>query len=405
MPFVSALAFTGTISLPLIFAVFLFMLMILKIVQSGKLPDDLLGFDVVIISIFLFFIIFSFVINGWGNSKSLNHTVGYLSTFLLFYVAIKFTLFSFPEKNFLFRRVLQFITYTTIISALYGNAEFITSNIFGINLNTYIPRPSEAEAYYDATVLGLFYRARGFAPESGHFTFMMELFSPLSIYYMYFSGFCKWRKLLKAFTVLLIILSIIFAVSSASFIIIPLAVLSASVLYFKKIFLYIKRHLGKSVINIFIAIVIIFIINYFVSLYSLIVLSVSDKLDSFSFDDREERINFFYDKFIYLDFIKKLSGTGPAGFDILGFDESKSILSLYHSITFELGFLGLLLIILLFIYSILNTLQIKSKIGFFLLISIISGVLHYYFIANFWYPWLWFIIVFSVFCNKKLSNG
>ena len=401
MPFVSAFAFTGTISWPLIFAVFLFLIMMAKIIQSKVLLTGFIEFDLVIIFLFLFIGVFSYLINGWGNSKSLNHTIGYLSTFLLFYVAIKFTLFSYPDKKLVLKRTLQFITYTTIISALYGNIEFISANVFGVNLNNYIPRPTEAEAWYDATVLGIIYRARGYAPESGHFAFMMELFSPVAIYYMYFSRFCSWRKFLKALIVVLIVFSFIFAVSTASFAILPLAVLFASIIYSKSIVLYIKKKPGKIIITTAVVSAIVFLFNYFLSVYALIILSISDKMDSFSLYDRQERIDFFNDKFSHLPFINNLVGTGPAGYNILGYDESKAILSLYYSITFELGYLGLFLLLLFFLYIIFQALKIKSSLGFFLLISLISGIMHYYFISNFWYPWFWTVAAFITFCNKQ----
>jgi hypothetical protein len=128
-------------------------------------------------------------------------------------------------------------------------------------------------------------------------------------------------------------------------------------------------------------------------------------MDSNSFDDRQNRINFFYENFFRLDFIHKLVGTGAAGYDILGFDESNAILSLYYSITFELGFVGLFLLLLLFIYILYHTIRIKSPIRFFLLIAVTSGIMHYIFIANFWYPWFWFIAAFSIFCSSFLTKN
>ena len=405
MPFVSAFAFTGTISLPLIVALALFILMGIKIIRSGKLPKDFVGFDLVMVMLFLFLVLFSYVINGLNNSKSFNHTVAYLTTFLLFYVAIKFTLFDLGDEKRVFIRVLQFITFITVTGALFANLEFISSNFFDLNINEYIPRPSEEEGFYEASVLGVFYRARGFAAESGHFAFLMELFSPLTFYYLYYSGYCRWNVFQKAFVIIIIVLSFIFAASSASFVIVPVAVASAVLLNINKVFIYVKKRPVKFLVSTATASFIIVAVDYFFSFYALLLLSIKDKIDSSSFDDRQDRLLFFNDKFSHLDFIGKLSGVGPAGFDILGFDESKSILSLYYSLTFELGFLGLLLVLLLFIYLILHTLRIKSKIGFFLLVSVISGAIHYYFIANFWYPWFWFIGAFTIFCSKKFSNG
>lgn len=404
MPLVSAFAFTNIISFSLIFAVLLFMLMGIAILKAGKLPIGFFGFDLVITFLFLFLVIFSYSINGWGNSKSFNHTIAYIATFLLFYVSIKYTLFNIQDHNRVFKRVLQFMTYTTIISAVYANIEFISGNFFNLNLNDYIPRPNEEQAYYDAMVLGLFYRARGFAAESGHFTFMMELFSPLTIYYMYFSDFCKWSKLIKTLTIFVIVCSFIFAVSTASFVIIPVAVFLASLIHIKRIFIYIKKHTTKFIFTTAIFSLIVFVFNYFFSVYALIILSISEKVDN-GLDYRQENINFFFSKFFRLDIIKQIIGTGPAGVLILGYDQSTAILNLYYSISFELGFFGFLLFILFLLYLIFHVIKIKSKIGFFLLISLMSGMMHYYFIANFWYPWFWFIAAFGIFYSKKFSSA
>ena len=401
LPYTSAFAFTSTISLPLIFAVGLFFTMAFEMIRSVKLPQGFVGFDLMYVFLLLFLVIFSFVINGWGIGKSLNHTIAYLSTFLLFYVAVKFALFSLNNTSLALKRILQAITYATCISAIFASVEFISANVFKLDLNQFIPRAVEGEDLYNPTVIGLFIRARGFATESGHFTLMMELFSPLTIYYLYFSGYCKWAVLPRLILVIIIVFSFIFAASSASFVILPLALALAAVAHIKRIFLYLQRHPKKVTITTLVASAIFIVFNYFLSLYAMILLSLTDKLDSNSFDDRQERIDFFYDKFFHFDPIVQLCGAGPAGFINLGYDESKSSLSLYYKLAFETGYLGLLLFTLFIFYLLINTIQIKSKVGFFLLISVICGIIHYYFISNYWYPWFWFIAAFAIFCNKK----
>lgn len=403
MPFVSAFAFTGTISLPLIFAAFLFMLMIIKMLRSLKLPAGFLGFDILIIISFLFFDVLSFVINGWDNDTSFNHTIAYLSTFLLFYVAIKFTLFSISDKHLLFKRVLQFITYTTLLSSVYGNIEFISSNAFGVNLNNYIPRPGLDAEHYAPVVLSLFYRARGFAYESGVYTQMLELFTPLAIYYLFVSGYCKWKKSIKIFFTVTMILGIVFAASSASFVAIPIAVTFSGLIYGKKIF---RFFIHKSIwyyLRALTVLLVIFIINNYLSIYTSILLSITEKLDSFSMDDRQSRINYFFREFSRFTPLKKTVGAGPAATDLLGVDGSHVVISLYYNVTFELGFIGLFLLISLMSYIFLNTISIRSKIGFFLCISLIAGIIHYYVVHDFWVPWFWFIGVFSIFVNKNLK--
>jgi hypothetical protein len=404
MPFVSAFSFTGTISLPLVCAAFLFILMIVKMLQTGKLPRDFLGADILVILFFLFFDVLSFTINGWGNSTSFNHTVAYISTFLLFYIAIKFTLFSIPDKELLFRRTLQFITYTTLLSAVYGNVEFISNNAFGFNLNDYIPRPGLDAEHYSPIVLSLFYRVRGFAYESGVYTQMLELLAPLTIYYLYFSGYCKWIKGLKIFFTIAIVLSIIFAASSATFVEVPIAIVFSFLLFIKKIFRFFTHKSIFYYVKIFMVIIVLFIVNNYLSLYTSVLLSITEKLDSYSMEDRQSRVNFFYSEFSRFSLLKKTIGAGPAATDLLGVDGGHVVVSLFYNVTFELGFIGLFLLISLISYIFLNTISIKTKIGFFLTISIVSGIIHYYVIHDFWVPWFWFVGAFSIFYIKRIER-
>ncbi len=403
MPFVSAFAFTGTISLPLIFAVFLFVIMLFKIIKNLKLPLEFLGFDLIILLLFFILVLFSYLVNGLGDSKSLNHTVAYLSTFLLFYLAIKFTFCSAPDKNLLLKRILQFITYTTIISALYGNIEFISSNFFGLNLNDYVPRPNEDAMLYNPSVLGLYYRARGFASESGVYTQLLELFGPITIYYMFFSRYCNWYKVFKILATLSVVLSIIFAASSATFIALPFSILFSSFIYIKPITRFLVKKSWKFYLKSFLIFLIVLIINSYLSIYGAILLSISQKLDSSSLEQRQDKINFFYAQFSKFDPVHKLIGAGPAASDILGFQDSGTIISLYYNITFELGLIGLFLLFTFFFYFFTNNIRIKSKIGFFLMISLISGITHYYVVHNFWVPWFWFVGALIVFYNKKFN--
>ena len=207
----------------------------------------------------------------------------------------------------------------------------------------------------------------------------------------------------RAVLVFLIVCSFIFAVSTASFVIIPLAVAFASIIYIKSILRYIKKKTARFLYTTAIVSVIVLLINYFFSVYALILLSITSKLNN-GYDYRQANIDFFFNKFFQFDIIKQFTGTGPAGVIILGYDQSTAILNLYYSIPFELGYLGLFFLLFLFGYFIWNAVRIKNKIGFFLLISLVSGMMHYYFISNFWYPWFWFVAAFAIFCNKRFAD-
>ena len=133
-------------------------------------------------------------------------------------------------------------------------------------------------------------------------------------------------------------------------------------------------------------------------------LSVSEKFDSNSLSDRQDRINFFFNQFTRFSIVNKLVGAGPAASDVLGFEGSGTVISLYYNITYELGIIGLFLLLSFMGYLILYNFYIKSKIGFFLMISLISGIIHYYVVNNFYVPWFWFIGAFIVFYKKTCNN-
>ena len=397
MPFTSGFALTGTISFPLICAVFLFILMIRDIMINNQFPKGFLGFDLFILMFLLIVVAASFCINGIGNKKSTNHTIAYFSSFLLFYVTIKYQLFRSNNKENTLKKIFNVLSITAIVTAVFANIEFVSDNFLGINLNDFIPRPSEEEKYYQAGVVELFHRSRAFASESGGMTFMMELFMPLVIYYFYFSTLCTWRRGIKNAGVFFIVTSFIFAASTASFIIVPASFILASLFYYKNLKKYVKNNKLKITIFTTALTLLIAVLNYFFSLFLLIILSIQEKFDSFSFDDRKERIDFFYQQFSHANFINKIIGFGPAGFHLLGYDDSRSILSLYYNAIFELGFIGFVLLMILLGYIIVRVLKINEKIGFFLIASLTSGMMHYSIFQSYWVPWFWFIVVFSLF--------
>lgn len=397
MPFTSAFSFTSTISCSLIFSVILFCLMLFYILLFNVLIREFFELDFIFIILFLLAVFFSYLLNGRQNPKSLNHTIAYFSTFTLFYLTIKYVLFSSSKKRYLFCSILKILTLTTILSSLFACTEFVLANFYSTNINDYVPRPSEFEKLYDATAAELLFRARGFAAESGHYAFMIELFGPLTIYYLYYSSLCKWSLFIKIFMTIIIILGVIASFSSAAFVIIPIAIFISFVIRIKYFYSQIKQLLLKQIAFIIgYSIVLLSVIFYFLP-FGLLVINVTEKLGSGSYDDRQDRIKFFFTEFYRFPLINKVIGAGPSGFNNLGFDESKSILSLYYSITFEIGLLGLLIFLFFICFCFFMILKIKSKIGFYLNISLISGLIHYWFISNYWYPWFWFILAFALF--------
>lgn len=401
LPFLSAFALTPIFSIPFLISILLFGWMFLSVLIQQRLPKGFFGLDIFFVCWILLIVLISYLFNGRGSDKSLNHAIAYTSTFLLFYIPVKFILFNSLYPQLLFRQALKVLTITVLISAVYAISEFIFNNFLGIDLNNYIYRPPEGVRMFDATVLALFARSRGFAVESGHFTFMMEMFSPLVVFYLYFSGYCKWNRVFKLFSVLAIILSFIVAFSTASFVIVPIAIALSAVLYLKSILRFVQSHFIKITFALAAIAFVLIILNSFVPVFELIIQSVKGKLGGGGYDYRRNNIDFFFTSFSNFPVAAKLIGIGPAGTLLLGFGTSHAILNLYFSLAFEIGILGLFCVLLLILYCLLHITRLNPPLGFWVTISVLAGLMHYYFIANYYYPWFWFLLVFIVYCSKK----
>lgn len=164
LPFVSAFSYSGTITISVLLAACLFSLMTISILEFLKTPPGFIGYDLVLFGLLTIITIFSFMVNGVGNSTSFNHTVAYTTTFLIFYVAVKFSLFRPHNKEWVFLQVLKGLAYVTFISALFANVEFISNNFFDHDLTQYIPRPGEENNLTGQRLLDYFTEQGAFPP-------------------------------------------------------------------------------------------------------------------------------------------------------------------------------------------------------------------------------------------------
>lgn len=401
MPFLSAFSITAIVSIPFLLAMLLFGFMCLHLIACKKFPGQFIGLDIFFVFCFLLVVLVSYLVNGRGNGKSMNHTAAYISSILIFYVAVKFAFFCNQRSERIFRKTLQYLTVTVLVSAGYAIVEFVLNNFFNFNINDYIPRPAGAVKEYDASVLALFTRSRGFAIESGHFTFMMEMFAPLTIYFMFYSGFCHWSRFFKMVALVAIILSFLTAFSTATFILMPVAIFAASLTYLRSASLYVQKHFLKFFSSLLLIGLIVFVINFFIPIFDLIWLSIEQKLTDGGYGYRESNLNFFWTTFAHFDLSKQLIGAGPAGTVILGYGDSYAILNLFYSVTFELGFLGVTCLLSIIIYALLHVFKLPVILGYLCLIGLLTGTMHYYFIANYYYPWYWFLLVFIIFSANK----
>ncbi len=406
LPFVSAFALAPALPLPVIGGCIIW-LAVLNNIFTRPVPVKYFMDNSLILGVFFLLCVWvSYLYNGWGVPKSTNHVIAYTSSILLFFIGPGLA-FTYIRPSDASKIIFRCIFYTTLLAAFFAVLEFLLKNMGVADINSLIPRPAVQE--FDALALSEFFRARGFAEESGHFALFLEVLSPLCFYYLFFSNSCFLPGYLKVICSLIIFLSWIFVISPASFVLVPLSYLASFFFFFQKI--HLKGMYQRLAIVGLSLLSLLFLLNLLYPVTDFFYLSVIEKLDSTSSEDRQVRIDFFFEYFQRGDVFNWFLGNGPAAFDILGFDDSKSILSLYYSILFEVGVLGFLILCCLFISVLVKITRLQPRQGFFVMASFISAAIHYYFVANYWFPWLWFLFALVIYLSKMstaapvISNG
>lgn len=328
--------------------------------------------------LYLWIILFFSLLTMSSGEKSLNHFFLWTYPFLIYYFVFKNELnqsFTLEEIKY---EICKIITIITLFSCIFSVFEFVCTNIFSVEMS-FIPRGSVEE--YTPFDFG-FYRARSFAEESGHFAFFLEIFSPISVYWI-----CKYLTKSYIKISFYIILTIgLFTTMSA------VGVLSFFIylfLLYQHYFFYSKsRNANKIVLILFLTVFVTIILVMIPDLFNFVVDIVKAKMDpdNVSYSDRSSRFEALHS----LTGISLLIGYGPAAFSTL---DVESFISFYLGVLMNTGVLGLLSL-LLFLISKYNTLsKIKDdnlKIAF--RCSFLLSCMHLMFIDIIYIPWFWVMI-------------
>ncbi len=142
--------------------------------------------------------------------------------------------------------------------------------------------------------------------------------------------------------------------------------------------------------------------NSYFPVYDLVFTNSLEKLDSGSSDDRLNRLNVFLNIVDSMNIFDFFFGFGPNATVSLGYGELFTIVLLYPLVFVELGLFGLLSFGLIISYFIYYSFSLYGKIRFYIQVSLIAVLIHYLFIANYWYPYLWFLGIF-IYLYPKLE--
>lgn len=403
LPFVSAFALTGTLTLSVLWSVVLTLVYLFGSVQRGFIENPLKPENLLLAGFFLFVLI-GYVVNGFLQVKPTNHLVAYFVTVFAFFILINQMMDSLGRGWVSVWDIVRVLFYSMMFASSFAVAEFTLKVFVNIDVNDFIPRPTRS-AYSYSVLDRLLTRVRGFANESGQHAMMMETFLPVCGYY----ALAKLRApaVIRWLCVLVMILSLLLTFSAGAFIFLPVAI-GVALLYF-----LVFRHIKP--VYIVSGVVILAVLNFSVvpvlgiSAIGLIYTIVENKLGgSGSLTDRTDRLSAFADFYEQADTFHRIVGYGPSGFRVAELEDS--ILSLYPTMLFEGGVFGLVFFLAFLAYIFYVITQIDHAVKTYLMIGFIACCGHYAIVGGYWRPWLWFLCALICFIarsevvQKKLKN-
>lgn len=319
-----------------------------------------------------------------SGEKSFNHWFLWTFPFFTYYFVFKNELFHLFTLSEIKDKIFKCITFVTLFACSFSVLEFYCKNFLGIELD-FIPR-GVVEDYnpFDGA-----FRARSFVEESGQFSFFIEIFGPISVFWI-------TKNLnfpLKFFALTIIILGLLSTMSGVGILLLAIYLFLTFEYYiFKKKTTFLFR---MKVIFVLAGFFVIFLEfqDFFLNLQGLVAAKIDG--DNASHSDRVSR----FDALSKLSGLAYIIGYGPAAFSTLQVD---SFISLYLGILMNTGVIGLVLFFLFCLQKFKTILRIEDlDIRFALKCSFLFACIHLVFIDTIYVPWFWVMLVFIDVINKK----
>ncbi len=378
MIFANAFAISSVITISFGLSLVLFLYGLLKGLPSIRFgePNYLLGIFVILL--------LSYVLFATGE-KSTNHLLLWTAPPLLYYYMFKRILVKTFSFNQLLKNVLGVVYLATMVASLFALFEFVGRNFLGIDFS-FIPRAALEDA--ESQALGGI-RARSFMEEPGHFSFFLEIFIPLPIYWRirHFTSIY-----MKVGSCVIMIAAVIVSFSAVGYVCLAIG----AVLYFAHSFKSSKFKLG----SIGLLLGILYIILLVPDLWDMLVQTVQLKMDSDN-TSHASRVSRF-DALKYLGGIDFLVGYGPAAFDTLKVD---SFVSLYLGVLMNTGIIGFFFCVLFIIKMFKNVKSVRDdSLRFAFFLSLVFSTIHFAIIDHIYLPWFWVMLSLLCAIRKKYRD-
>lgn len=390
LPFSHAFSFrNGVITFTLIIGII--MAVYLVITKSLIISRKLYRY-ISIPLIFVVYIALNSLINVEFYISYWNHVISYVSSVLVFFVFPSLFLMSI-KTGLSANNLLRVVTNMTVITSMYSVAQFFMNNFAGINLDDFLIWGTEDVS--NTMALGNFYRAKGFFAEPGHFAFFLEIMLPLNMWYLFSSS--QRFSLKNIFYLLLLVTAFTLTMSAAGWAFLLFGLICAILTNLLTVIRAGRRFWLMITLVSLLMLSLIVCVNSYVPLYEMIIGNTLDKLDSGSAADRLSRWDAFIRVISQMNLLDMVFGYGPNAMVNLGYPSGLTIILLYPLLYVELGLIGIVLFVSIFVFVFFKSIRINESLRFFAQMSLFSSLGHYSMISNYWYPYLWFLGVLIFF--------
>jgi hypothetical protein len=332
--------------------------------------------------------------------KSLTHYAAYAVSLIFFYI-VPAAFVALNRDKLSADGVLGALTSSAVVASVYAIAQFALKNTVGLNIETFLPVPDGIEA--ESMFLGLYYRARGFAPEPGHFALFLETCLPFIVYF-FSRNAARIGKARKVASIGVVVVAILTTASPVPIFLLTMNFFLVAVLIRPR--MRVLGWLGIGGVAIALAAAIYYldvVLQGSAPLRELVWQFLFDKVDSFSAEDRMSRLETARQIVAEAGTFAQLFGNGAAITYKLGLGDDQTIFLLYPLLFVELGLIGLLLFALLFGCFALTAKRLPGLGGRLWWWGFLSILMHYIIIGNYWYPYLWLFGVIPYLFDKDVE--
>ncbi|WP_100010098.1 O-antigen ligase family protein [Lentibacillus sediminis] len=337
--------------------------------------------------LFLSFIVsYIFQIIHIGPSfTGFGHTLLFLGVIILHFVVVlvAISLTGYPTN-----KIYKFISWGVIFVSLITIIEFISRNFLNMEFNLLRISTDYIATY---SISGeRFIRARGTVIESGHLALYLLMFAPFVYHYHMNINGSKMKTIISLVSV---VLAVLFTFSAAGFAELSVVILIILGVYIIKLLRQGFKLSKVIVIYPLFFSIISFGIYYFVygngNLSFLSGIFGKLTFENSTIYDGNSRLSRWYRAW---ELFKESPVVGQ-GSGIASITHGTGSTNLYLDILAGNGLIGLLIFLFILVYHLNLIFKMEGHVKYIYLVSFSTMAIHYAIISDYWYPWMWMLLV------------